>query len=145
VLIDVSLSLVHLLSLAWSLSHSLSHSVSLSHTHTHTHTHTCFLFLSRSLSLSLFLALARSLSLTHTHTHARVNTRTHTHIDSLVSSLAYLAGDFVGLYSFISHAKGPAHRKFNCVVTCFFIDTSDELIDYILTIDGLLEEVYISM
>jgi len=51
----------------------------------------------------------------------------------------------VGLYSFISPAKGPAHRKFNCVVTCFFIDTSDELIDYILTIDGLLEEVYISM
>ena len=50
------------------------------------------------------------------------------------------AGDFVALYSPTSGAKGPAYRKFDCVVTCFFIDTGDDLIDYIQTIDGLLAE-----
>lgn len=50
------------------------------------------------------------------------------------------AGDFVALYNPTSGAKGPAHRKFDCVVTCFFIDTGDDLIDYIQTIDGLLDK-----
>ena len=49
------------------------------------------------------------------------------------------AGDFTSLYSRVSAAKGPAYRKFDCVVTCFFIDTGDDLIDYIQTIDALLD------
>jgi hypothetical protein len=55
--------------------------------------------------------------------------------------LSMTAGDFVALYSPISGARGPAFRTFDCVVTCFFIDTGDDLIDYIQTIDGLLAEV----
>ena len=54
--------------------------------------------------------------------------------------LTMTAGDFVALYSPTSAAQGPAHRKFDCVVTCFFIDTGDDLIDYMQTIDGLLAE-----
>mmetsp|Transcript_8388 Transcript_8388/g.16794 ORF Transcript_8388/g.16794 Transcript_8388/m.16794 type:complete len:146 (+) Transcript_8388:208-645(+) len=46
------------------------------------------------------------------------------------------AGDFVHLYK----AGGPAHRKFDCIMTCFFIDTCDDLIDYIETMDSLLED-----
>ncbi len=30
------------------------------------------------------------------------------------------------------------HRKFDCVVTCFFIDTGDDLIDYFQTIDKVV-------
>jgi len=46
------------------------------------------------------------------------------------------AGDFVELYK----SSGPAHRKFDCVVTCFFIDTGDHVLDYVETIDDVLEE-----
>uniref|UniRef100_A0A6U6D067 carnosine N-methyltransferase n=2 Tax=Guillardia theta TaxID=55529 RepID=A0A6U6D067_GUITH len=56
---------------------------------------------------------------------------------SFASPIRMTTGDFVSLYN----AKdGPAHRKFDCVVTCFFIDTCDDLIDYIQTIDSLLVE-----
>lgn len=45
-------------------------------------------------------------------------------------------GDMVEIYK----EGGQGHRKFDCVVTCFFIDTADDLISYIKTIDQLLEE-----
>ena len=54
--------------------------------------------------------------------------------------MSMTAGDFIALYSPTSGAQGPAFRKFDCVVTCFFLDTGDDLIDYIQTIDGLLDE-----
>lgn len=51
-------------------------------------------------------------------------------------SMVMTTGDFVYLYK----AGGPAHRKFDCVATCFFIDTCDDLLDYIETIDGVLKD-----
>jgi len=46
------------------------------------------------------------------------------------------AGDVVSIYK----AGGPGHRKFDGVVTCFFIDTGDDLIEYMRTIDQVLDE-----
>lgn len=41
------------------------------------------------------------------------------------------AGDMVAIYK----EGGPGHRKFDSVVTCFFIDTGDDLVEYFRTID----------
>lgn len=43
-------------------------------------------------------------------------------------------GDFVSLYK----TGGPVHQQFDAIVTCFFIDTCDDLLDYIQTLDQLL-------
>ncbi len=42
----------------------------------------------------------------------------------------------MGLYG----PGGPARRRFDCVVTCFFIDTCDDLLDYFEAMDAVLEE-----
>jgi len=49
--------------------------------------------------------------------------------------LKVTAGSFVDLYK----TGGSAHRKFQAVVTCFFFDTGYNLVDYIETIDSILE------
>ena len=92
----------------------------------------------------------------HTHTRARAHTHTHmlTYKNQMQPEvrLTLTAGDFVSLYSRLRPEEGrgggggkggdgPAHRKFDCVVTCFFLDTGDDLIDYIQTIDALLDQV----
>lgn len=41
------------------------------------------------------------------------------------------AGDMVAIYK----KGGPGHRMFDGVVTCFFIDTGDDLVEYFKTID----------
>lgn len=41
------------------------------------------------------------------------------------------AGDMVAIYK----EGGPGHKKFDAVVTCFFIDTGDDLVDYFTTLD----------
>lgn len=45
-------------------------------------------------------------------------------------------GDMVEIYQ----KGGSGHRKVDCVMTCFFIDTCDDLIDYVETIDNMLNE-----
>lgn len=45
-------------------------------------------------------------------------------------------GDFIQLYS----PSGPCHRKFDCIVTCFFLDVLVDLAVFIACISSLLQE-----
>eukprot|EP00285_Hemiselmis_virescens_P003047 CAMPEP_0173413004 /NCGR_PEP_ID=MMETSP1356-20130122/80886_1 /TAXON_ID=77927 ORGANISM="Hemiselmis virescens, Strain PCC157" /NCGR_SAMPLE_ID=MMETSP1356 /ASSEMBLY_ACC=CAM_ASM_000847 /LENGTH=125 /DNA_ID=CAMNT_0014374975 /DNA_START=31 /DNA_END=408 /DNA_ORIENTATION=- len=47
-----------------------------------------------------------------------------------------VAGDMVATY----RKGGPGEKAFDCVVTCFFIDTGDDLIEYFKTIDQSIKE-----
>eukprot|EP00932_Pfiesteria_piscicida_P008342 SRR837773.18727.p1 GENE.SRR837773.18727~~SRR837773.18727.p1 ORF type:complete len:384 (+),score=7.53 SRR837773.18727:71-1153(+) len=50
--------------------------------------------------------------------------------------VAMLPGDFVSLYK---HG-GVGHRKFDAIVTCFFLDTVTNICELIEVMDGLLED-----
>lgn len=43
-------------------------------------------------------------------------------------------GDFTSLYK----STGPGHRQFGAVVTCFFLDTARDVVDYLICISNML-------
>jgi len=48
--------------------------------------------------------------------------------------LSLTVGDFVQLYS----TAGPAYRRFDAIVTCFFLDTCEDIMVYLALLSGLL-------
>merc|ERR1712032_50341 len=48
--------------------------------------------------------------------------------------VTFKPGDFVKIYG----VGGVAHRKFDAIITCFFIDTVTDLVELVHVMDGLL-------
>jgi len=55
---------------------------------------------------------------------------------SLTPPMVLVPGDFVKLYG----KGGPGHRRFDAILTSFFIDTVTDIAELIEVMDGLLEE-----
>jgi carnosine N-methyltransferase len=56
--------------------------------------------------------------------------------DGAAPSFVLVPGDFAKTYG----KSGPGYRKFDAIVTCFFIDTATDLVELFDTLDGLLAE-----